>query len=210
MPITLPPMPPPPAALDRAMCAAVTTMGQVPRRLMLADMSQPSSARRLWVLDLSDPQHPVVHAQTFVAHGSGSDPTRRGIAGRFSDVLGSGMTSLGLYKVAEPYQMAKHGKAYRLDGLSITDSQARVRGVVLHPADYVRTDGTVGRSLGCPALNPAVFASLDRQGLLAGSFLWIDGGTTTPVPTCAPPSPWPASRSTLASISWGTPPGPTC
>jgi hypothetical protein len=45
----------------------------------------------------------------------------------------------------------------------------------------VREDGPVGRSLGCPAINPQDFTNLDREGALKGSLIWIDG----PVPSLA-------------------------
>jgi len=192
---TLPPSIPADVA-HRAM-AAVICQGKAPRHVLIADMSQPSSHKRLWVLDLTKPGHPVLIAQEFVAHGSGSDPSRSGYARKFSNTVDSGMTSLGLYRVAEPYRMAKHGKAYRLDGLSITtDGLARTRGVVLHPADYVRETGVVGRSLGCPALNPATFIRLDKGGYLAGALIWIDGGYASPTTSCAAlASPWPSTPS---------------
>ena len=212
MTTTTPPLPPP-HAIDRAVTAAICTTGHAPRHLLLADMTRPSSQRRFWVLDLSDPHHPVVDAATRVAHGAGSDPQKTGWPTRFGDTLGSGETSLGLYRVAEPYQMAKHGKAYRLDGLSPTDEHARERGVVLHPATYVSQSGPVGRSLGCPALNPEVFTQLDRAGDLEGSLLWIDGGAATPVPSCAAAVGWTmqAAQAIAQSTSnWGPRPLPAC
>lgn len=210
---TITPPLPPPHALDRAVTAAICTTGHAPRHLLLADMTRPSTQRRFWVLDLSDPHHPVVDAATRVAHGAGSDPQKTGWATRFSDTPNSGATSLGLYRVAEPYDMAKHGKAYRLDGLSPTDEHARERGVVLHPAAYVSQSGPVGRSLGCPALNPSVFTQLDRAGELEGSLLWIDGGAATPVPSCAAAVAWTvhAAQAIAQSTSnWGPKPLPAC
>lgn len=212
MTTTTPPLPPP-HALSRAVTAAICTTGRQPTRLLLADMTRPSSRRRFWVLDLSDPKHPVVDAATRVAHGAGSDPGKTGWPIRFGDTPNSGQTSLGLYRVAEPYQMAGHGKAYRLDGLSPTDAHARERGVVLHPATYVSQTGPVGRSLGCPALNPEVFNQLDRAGDLEGSLLWIDGGAATPVPTCAAASGWTTQAIQAIAQSttwWGPQPLPAC
>lgn len=209
---TTPPLPPQ-GALNRAVTAAICTTGHAPRHLLLADMTRPSSQRRFWVLDLSDPHHPAVDAATRVAHGAGSDPGKTGWPTRFGDTPNSGETSLGLYRVAEPYQMAKHGKAYRLDGLSPSDERARERGVVLHPATYVSQSGPVGRSLGCPALNPAVFTQLDRAGELEGSLLWIDGGAATPVPSCAAAVGWTmqaAQDIAQSTANWGPKPLPAC
>ncbi len=203
---TITPPLPPPHAIERAVTAAICTTGHAPKRLLLADMTRPSMQRRFWVLDLVD-------AATRVAHGAGSDPQKTGWPTRFGDTLGSGETSLGLYRVAEPYTMAKHGKAYRLDGLSPTDAHARERGVVLHPADYVSQTGPVGRSLGCPALNPAVFTQLDRAGDLEGFLLWIDGGAATPVPSCAAAMAWPTQAAQAVAqsvVTWGPQPLPAC
>jgi hypothetical protein len=143
--------------------------------LLVADMSQPSSKPRLFVFDVSDPRNPTLIERTRVAHGAGSDPAKTGQPVHFGNVVESGETSLGLYRVAEPY-IGVHGKSYRLDGLTRGfNDRARERGVMLHPASYVRNDGPIGRSLGCPALNPEVFSQLDRKGALDGALLWIDG-----------------------------------
>ena len=142
---------------------------------LVADMSQPSSAPRLFAFDLSDPQNPTLIERTRVAHGAGSDPRKTGTPIRFGNAPGSGETSLGLYRVAERY-VGVHGKSYRLDGLTPGfNNTARARAVVLHPAAYVRKSGAVGRSLGCPALNPQDFTELDSKGALQDALIWIDG-----------------------------------
>jgi len=163
-----------PAVADRA-ARAYTCEAQHSSRLLVADMSQTSTDRRLWVFDLRDPSRPVLIERTRVAHGAGSDPRKTGIPESFGNRKESGMTSLGLYRVAEPY-IGVHGKSYILDGLTPGfDDQARARSVVLHPAPYVRESGSVGRSLGCPAISPEVFTRLDKQGALQGALLWVDG-----------------------------------
>lgn len=173
----------------RAVAAAVCTTGRLPRHLLIADMSLPSSSKRLWVLDLSDPAHPQLMGRALVAHGAGSDPEKTGRALRFGNALNGGTTSLGLYRIAEAYA-GKHGKSYRLDGLTPGyDDLARGRAVVLHPAGYV-TPRHVGRSLGCPALNPAVFTHFDQLGAFTDAYLWIDG-PGAPQATCVALSPWP-------------------
>jgi len=195
------------AVVERALAAA-SCANRPTKHLIIADMSQPSSVRRLWVLDLSGPT-PLLLEQTYVAHGAGSDPIRSGLPHHFGNALNSNQTSLGLSVVSEPYEMVKHGKSYRLDGLTAGfDDNMRIRGVVLHPADYVSTSGRVGRSNGCPALNPAVFATLDKENALAGSLLWIDG-QGAPTVHCAArfaPSPWPLT----VSPTWATPSNKLC
>lgn len=169
--------------------AAVACAASKPRVLLVADMSQPSSTPRLWVFDLRDSKHPVV-MRTEVSHGYGSDPGKTGMATRFGNVEGSGMTSLGLYRIAESY-IGQHGPSYRLVGLSPTDSNAYARNVMLHPAPYVGP-GYAGRSAGCAAVAPASLAAMTRHfGSLSGGMLWIDGPGVQ-APTCAatrkPPS----------------------
>jgi hypothetical protein len=145
------------------------------RHFIVADMSRLSSDDRLWVFDMRDPKHPVLVARMRVAHGAGSDPGKTGRAVRFGNAPESGETSLGLYRVAEPY-VGVHGKSYRLDGLTPGfNTLARERAVVLHPAAYVRDSGPIGRSLGCPAIGEHEFSSLDRRGVLEDALVWIDG-----------------------------------
>jgi hypothetical protein len=80
------------------------------------------------------------------------------MAKRFSNTNESLQSSLGFYVTAEKY-MGKHGLSMRMDGLEKTNNNARQRAVVLHGADYVsenfiKSTGYLGRSWGCPAVNP--------------------------------------------------------
>lgn len=123
--------------------------------LTVIDYSLPSRVHRLWVLDVGAGR---VLTREFVAHGrnSGDDvPTR------FSNRSGSLQSSLGLFLTGPVYQ-GKHGLSLRLRGLDPRlNSRAEQRAIVVHGADYVseRTIaalGRLGRSHGCPALDPAV------------------------------------------------------
>ncbi len=123
--------------------------------LTLIDYSRPSSVRRLWVIDLADAD---VLFHEHVSHGRNSGQAR---ATRFSNEAGSLQSSLGLFRTAETYH-GRHGYSLRLDGLEpgIND-RARERAIVMHGAGYVtgevaRRFGRVGRSWGCPAVDPAV------------------------------------------------------
>jgi hypothetical protein len=125
------------------------------RILTVIDYSLPSSQRRLWVLDLAS-NRLLFHE--YVAHGSGSGED---LATRFSNRDGTHRSNLGLLVTAETYD-GKHGYSLKLDGLeSGWNDNARERAIVFHAADYVseatiRRQGRLGRSWGCPALEPAV------------------------------------------------------
>ncbi len=138
--------------------------------LAIADMSQPSTAQRLVLVDLDT--HTLL-LRTWVAHGSGSGGL---MAQRFSNREGSHATSLGLYRVGTQIVSPKHGAALLLQGLDRgRNDQAQSREVIIHGADYVSQDfiartGRLGRSWGCPAVPRAqmakVIAALEDDGLL--------------------------------------------
>lgn len=116
---------------------------------------RPSADARLAVVDL---RASVVVLETRVAHGRNSGDDRATV---FSNVPGSYESSLGLYRTGETYT-GKHGRSLTLDGLEPGwNDRARSRAIVVHAADYVTEAfvlrwGRLGRSLGCPALDPAV------------------------------------------------------
>ncbi len=142
-------------ALDARDCAVRSGAVPASRRLALIDYSRPSTERRLWVFDLSQPR--LLYTE-FVAHGRGSGEN---FANAFSNRDGSHQSSLGLFLTADTY-IGGNGYSLRMEGLEpgIND-QARARAIVMHGARYVDPDqalrqGRLGRSHGCPALRPAV------------------------------------------------------
>ena len=139
--------------------------------LLLIDYGLPSSRKRMWLLDL-DRREVVLH--DWVAHGqkSGGDRPRR-----FSNVQGSHASSLGLYRALGPY-VGRHGLSLKLRGLTpgFNDAAER-RSIVLHGADYVspaflRREGRMGRSWGCPAVRRSVAQPLIRK-LRAGTAVFV-------------------------------------
>jgi len=146
--------------------------------LTVIDYTLPSSQRRLWVLE---PGSMKILFHEFVAHGKGSspegDPDR---AVRFGNQVGSFRSSLGAFLTGEAYS-GEHGYSLRLEGLDPgVNDRAAERAIVIHPADYVttafraRSGGRLGRSWGCPALDPAVApAIIDR--IQAGSVVYATG-----------------------------------
>lgn len=142
-------------ALDAAGCAAESGRVAPARRLAVIDYSKPSTEPRLWVFDLRDAR--LLHAE-HVAHGRRSGEN---FATAFSNQDSSHQTSLGLFATAETY-VGGNGYSLRMDGLEpgIND-RARDRAIVMHGAPYVdpamaQRQGRLGRSLGCPAVRPAV------------------------------------------------------
>ena len=143
-------------------------------RLTIIDYSMPSTQRRMWVID---PESGVVIMNELVAHGQGSGDN---VATRFGNTNDSHRTSLGVFRTAETYQ-GKHGHSLKLDGKDpgVNDA-ARARAIVIHAADYVsdafaRSHGRLGRSHGCPAVNPGVSRRLIDE-IRGGSIVVSFGG----------------------------------
>lgn len=99
----------------------------------LVDMHVSSGKKRFFVYNL---QKDSIEKAGLVAHGSGSD---HGDSLIFSNIIGSGCTSVGKYKIGKSYN-GRFGKSYKLYGLDSTNSNAYKRFVV--------------RSLGCPMVSP--------------------------------------------------------
>lgn len=153
-----------------AMQCAVNNGAEPALRLAVIDYSQPSSVRRLWVFDL---RRNRLLLRDFVAHGRQSGEN---FATQFSNQLGSYQSSLGLFRTQESYR-GKHGYSLRMDGLEPgVNDMARERAIVIHGADYVnpqlvKSQGRIGRSLGCPAVRPEVARMVVDQ-LKGGQFMF--------------------------------------
>lgn len=125
--------------------------------LYFVDYGLPSTEPRGYVFDME--RLAVIDGPFMVAHGRGSAATASGIPQRFSNVMGSAATSLGLYVAQELYDFRgkASGTSYRSVGLRLMgvsrgfNDNARARGVVAHGAPYV-TPSRAGRSEGCPAV----------------------------------------------------------
>ena len=146
--------------------------------LTVIDYSMRSSERRLWVLD---PRSLRVLYHDFVAHGRGSaapdDPDR---AVRFGNEPESHRSSVGLFLTGDTYT-GKHGESLELVGLEPgVNDRAPERRIVIHPADYAsasfraQSGGRLGRSFGCPALDPAVARPIIHT-IRGGSVLYASG-----------------------------------
>lgn len=142
-------------ALGAASCAVKSGAVKNPGTLTVIDYSKPSNEKRLWVFDLRSRE---LLYEELVAHGQGSGAN---MATRFSNQPETHRTSIGLFVTADTY-VGKNGYSLRLDGLDRGfNDQARDRAIVMHGAPYVsdafvKANGRLGRSWGCPAVNSLV------------------------------------------------------
>lgn len=142
------------------------------RYMTVIDFTKPAMQKRLFLIDLNSG---AVEARN-TTHGKGSDPKGTGYARIFSNKSGSNASSLGFYRTLETYHSSKfNGTALRLQGLSSTNSNAAARAIVMHPARYVTEGANVGRSQGCPALDPR-FSKAVIEKIKNGSLLYIWNG----------------------------------
>lgn len=145
------------------------------RVLAVADMTRPSTEKRLFVIDLEDKR---LLMQTWVAHGKNSGDL---YCETVSNRVGSLQTSRGLYRVGEKILSPKHGDALLLHGLNKgVNDKALEREIIIHGADYVSASfiaehGRLGRSYGCPAV-PRSEMSKVIQLLANGGLLYVHAG----------------------------------
>lgn len=127
-------------------------------RCFMMDMSVASGKQRFFIYNFKTGK---VEKAGLVTHGSGS--ITGGEELYFSNVPGSSCTSLGRYKIGNPYQ-GRFGLAYKLHGLDKTNSKAFERFVVLHGHSCVPADEVhplpICPSLGCPTVAPEFLKKL--------------------------------------------------
>ena len=130
--------------------------------LTIIDFSLSSSVKRLWVLDMLTNK---VVFNTVVAHGKN---TGIEYASKFSNTNNSNQSSLGFYITDKTYY-GKNGLSLFLDGQEKGfNTNARKRYVVFHGAKYassnfLRKNGCLGRSLGCPAVPKEINSSIIKK-----------------------------------------------
>ena len=139
--------------------------------LTIIDYSQPSSKRRLYVLDM---QNKRVIFNTLVAHGLNSGYN---YARSFSNDEESFKSSLGFFITRGTYT-GLNGYSLKLEGCEKgINNNALDRAIVLHGAGYVsedflRSKGYLGRSLGCPAV-PLALAQKIIDKIKNGSCMFL-------------------------------------
>jgi hypothetical protein len=147
--------------------------GELPNQsvLTIADFSQPSTSKRLYIIDLDKNQ---LLFNTYVAHGRNSGKDQ---AVAYSNRAKSHMSSPGFYRTESTYY-GSNGYSLKLSGLEkgINDNAFR-RAIVVHGANYVsesliESQGYLGRSYGCPAI-PDYLARPIINTIKDGSCLFI-------------------------------------
>lgn len=138
--------------------------------IAMVDFTKASTEPRFYIVDLKTG---AVEAYR-TAHGMGSDRDHSGMARSFSNIANSNASSLGAYRALDIYT-GKHGHSLALDGLDSTNSNARVRAIVLHSAPYMSAQFIAahlqpGRSWGCFVVDPTeidhVIARLRKGALI--------------------------------------------
>jgi hypothetical protein len=142
-------------ALSAVRCAVRSGDIASPSTLTVIDYSKPSTAKRLWVFDLN--AHALLYEE-LVAHGQGSGDN---LANVFSNEPDTHASSIGVFLTESTY-VGRNGYSLRLKGLDEGfNHRAGERAIVMHGAPYVsdefvRKNGRLGRSWGCPALREGV------------------------------------------------------
>lgn len=127
---------------------------QNPDIVTIADYSQSSNRKRLYVINLKDKK---LLFNTYVAHGRNTGDE---YARSFSNDEGSLKSSLGFYVTENPIVGSHTGYALLINGVEKGfNDHAEKRAIIIHAADYatesfIKKFGRLGRSLGCPALPP--------------------------------------------------------
>ncbi|WP_419237734.1 murein L,D-transpeptidase catalytic domain family protein [Photobacterium leiognathi subsp. mandapamensis] len=139
----------------QAFIAYNKTKGKKKSLLTIIDYSKPSTQKRFYVIDLK--QNKLLY-KTYVSHGMNSGLLK---ASDFSNKVNSHKTSLGTFLTESTYN-GGNGYSLKLNGLTRgKNDNALKRYIVIHGAKYVsesfiKRNGYLGRSWGCPALPEAL------------------------------------------------------
>ena len=134
-------------------------------RHIFVDFNKSNLKPRLFVFDIRE-NHTGVIYKAQVAHGvkSGS----RKYASRFSNIVGSNQSSLGIYKILSKVKRTTAPFSFPLKGLDKTlNSHAFKRNITIHQAKYVKSS-YVGRSEGCFAISMKSIKQLDALNVENG------------------------------------------
>lgn len=137
------------AHISRILEAAGSELSKSSPVVFYADLSKPSGSYRFFIIDLRDS---TILDKGLCCNG------RTDASGKvlFSNAYGSQCSSEGMYRIGNAYS-GNFGKAFKLHGLSPTNSNAFNRFIVLHAYWKIpRRPMGIGivKSEGCPTVNP--------------------------------------------------------
>ena len=128
----------------------------------LVDMSIPSGKNRFFVYNI---KKGAVELSSLVSHGKGSYKKGCNDILTFSNMPNSNATSVGKYKIGNPYY-GTYGLSYKLYGLDSTNNKAFERAIVLHSDSYVPESEIypypLYQSAGCPVVSPSILSLLGK------------------------------------------------
>ncbi|MCK5780392.1 MAG: murein L,D-transpeptidase catalytic domain family protein [Psychrilyobacter sp.] len=161
--------------LDRALKGLIELNIDISKKniITIIDYTKSANEKRLYIIDIKSRK---VLYYTYVAHG---ENTGYEYARKFSNIIESHQSSVGFFITSNSYIGSK-GYSMRMDGMENgINNNARVRNIVFHGADYVnksyiRTNGRLGRSWGCPAVPIAQTRGIINT-IKNGSLVYING-----------------------------------
>jgi len=118
----------PPSAREKAL-SIKKRLGLSDGNIIIVDYGKQSCEDRLYIYNTLDMK--CIYSGA-VLHGCGGKSTPQ--KPEFSNEKGSNCSSLGLYKIAEKSRTNIAYPCLRLDGLDSTNSNARKRGILIHPS----------------------------------------------------------------------------
>lgn len=142
------------------------------RFMLLADLSLPMNAFRLFLVDLEKRK---ILLRSVMAHGSGGGSTIEEAV--CSNEPGSNCSSLGRYRFGENYN-GRWGNSFRLHGLDPGNSRALQRAIVFHYYQHMTDDPETGSlyfSQGCPMVPKSTYLKVKKivEGEARPLVLWI-------------------------------------
>ena len=143
-----------------------------PNILTIVDFSQTSKNKRLYVIDCHEQK---LLFNTLVAHGRNTGDE---YAKHFSNENGTHKSSLGFYVTKNHITGSTVGYSLLLEGIEKGfNDNAEKRQIIMHGAtyateDFIKKNGRLGRSFGCPSLPPELIQPV-VETIENGSCLFI-------------------------------------
>ncbi len=158
--------------------------------MTVIDFSKPAYEKRLYAVNLKTGAVEAYH----VSHGRGSALSERSyLAKRFTNLIGSGTSSVGAFVGGQEYESARWGRALRVRGLDPTNSRALERTIVFHSNEefFDRQRNIFGWSCGCFMMDstdlPRLLSLLENGGFVyAGPISLYDKKSAAKVRECNP------------------------